>query len=65
MCFSNEDIKLYDNLMWPLELDNPDKALWNDKCDYVDLEKCSNFNMDNYNFIVMQLNVRSYHIKGI
>ena len=59
MCFSNEDIKLYDNLMWPLELDNHDKALWNGKCDYIELGKCENFNKDNYNFIFMQLNVRS------
>ena len=60
MCFSNEVIKLYDNLMRPLELDNHDMALWNDKCDYIELEKCENFNKDNYNFIVMQLNVRSF-----
>ena len=59
MCFSNEDIKLYDNLMWPLEFNNHNKALWNDKCDYIELENCENFNKDNYNFIVMQLNVRS------
>ena len=59
MCFSNEDIKLYDNLLWPLETENHDKSLWNDKCDYIELEKCDNFNKENYNFIVMHLNVRN------
>ena len=59
MCFSNEDVKLFDNLLWPLELGNLDKSLWNDKCDYVDLEKCKNLNMNNWNLIVLQLNICS------
>ena len=45
--------------MQPLEIENHDKSLWNDKCDYIELEKCDNFNKENYNFIVMHLNVRS------
>ena len=29
------------------------------KCDYVELDKCVNLNPNNYNLIVMQLNIRS------
>ena len=55
--------EMYDNLedslhrsrdLW--ELDN---ALWNDKCDYMDIENCANLNPNNYNLIVLQLNIRS------
>ena len=56
---SKENTQLYDSLMRPLELDNLDKSLWNDKCDYIDLEKCMNFNRENYNLVILQLNVRS------
>ena len=33
--------------------------MWNDKCDYIDIEDCVNLNLNCYNLIVMQLNVRS------
>ena len=59
MCLSKHETKLYDDLMQPLELDNMEKSLWNDKCDYVDRTKCSNLNPSNYNFVVVQLNIRS------
>ena len=36
-----------------------DSSLWNDKCDYVELDKCVNLNPNNYNLIVMHLNIRS------
>ena len=59
MCWSKMENKLYDDLMWPLEMDNLDRSLWNDKCDYMDITKCTNLNPNNYNFITMQLNIRS------
>ena len=59
MCFSKKDIRLYDDLARPLELNNVDKSLWSDKCDYMDPSKCTNLNLDNYNFVVLQLNIRS------
>ena len=34
-------------------------SLWNDKCDYVELGECDNLNPNNYNLIVMHLNIRS------
>ena len=59
MCFSKEDVKLYDDLMQPLQIGNIDKSLWNDKCDYLDLDTCTILNKENFNLIVLQLNVRS------
>ena len=44
--------------MWPLELNTMNKSLWNDRCDYVDLDHCDNFNI-NQNLITLQLNIRS------
>ena len=38
------------------ELDN---TLWNDKCDYVEIEGTANLNPNNYNLSVLQLNIRS------
>ena len=54
-----EEQKLYDDLMQPLELGNKDRLLWSDKCDYYELEKCSNLNPENFNLMVLQLNIRS------
>ena len=45
--------------MQPLEFENLDRSLWNDKCDYYELSKCTNFNTDGYNLVVLQLNIRS------
>ena len=59
MCFTRTDKKLIDSLNRPLELNNVDESLWSDKCDYLGPASCTNFNMDNYNFIMMQLNIRS------
>ena len=36
-----------------------DASLWNDKCDYIELDECNNLNPNNYNLIVMHLNIRS------
>ena len=59
MCFSKKDITLYDDLSRPLELNNVDTSLWSEKCDYVDPSNCANLNPDNYNLVVLQVNVRS------
>ena len=59
MCWSKFEHKLYYGLMQPLEQNNLDKSLWNDKCDYTDITKCTNLNSNNYNFIIMQFNIRS------
>ena len=48
-----------DMLLRSQDYDELDSSLWNDKCDYIELEKCSNLNPNNYKLIVMQLNVRS------
>ena len=40
-------------------MENLDGSLWSDKCDYIMREECDNLNTLNYNFIVMQLNMRS------
>ena len=45
--------------MQPLEFKNLDRSLWNDKCDYYELSKLTNFNPDGYNLVVLQLNIRS------
>ena len=54
-----DNTKLYDELMRPLELTNLDRSLWTDRCDYVDIQKCTNLNTNNMNLIVLQLNIRS------
>ena len=36
-----------------------DHSLWNDKCDYYELSKVTDFNPDGYNLVVLQLNIRS------
>ena len=33
------------------------KLLWNNKCDYVQPDTCENLNTDNYNLIILQLNI--------
>ena len=48
-----------DALLRSREYSELDSSLWNDKCDYVELDKCANLNPNNYNLIVMHLNVRS------
>ena len=40
----------------PLNLDSIDENLWNDKCDYIDPNSCTNLNPNDYNLIVIQLN---------
>ena len=62
MCITTNKDEQKDKLNRPLDfrpLDELDKSLWNDKCDYLDLETCSNLNPNNYNLLVLQLNIRS------
>ena len=55
--------EIYDNLEDSLhrfrDLRELDNALWNDKCDYMGIENCANLNPNNYNLIVLQLNIHS------
>ena len=59
MCINTDTQKLYDDLMWPLELENQDRAMWNDKCDYYNIDNCSNLNPGNFNLVILQLNICS------
>ena len=60
MCFSKHDSSiLFDNLGGPLDFDNVDQTLWNDKCDYQEVHEICNFNPKNKNLIVLQLKIRS------
>ena len=59
MCLWKSDTTLYDNLKRPLPLDDTPRELWSVKCDYVDLDECNDCNPKGYNFIVLQLNIRS------
>ena len=58
MCFSNEDIIQQDELHRPLNLKDITPILWNDKCDYIDPVRCTNLNPENYNFTILQHNIR-------
>ena len=59
MCITTNKDEQKDKLNRPLDLDELDKSLWNDKYDYLDLETCINLNPNNYNLLVLQLNIRS------
>ena len=59
MCLYRQIEPLMDNLERLLNIQNLPSSLWSDKCDYLDIDKCNNLNSKNYNFIVMQLNIRS------
>ena len=50
---------MLDELSRPMTYEELDNTLWNDKCDYVDIEGTSNLNPNNYNLAVLQLNIRS------
>ena len=59
MCHKDSCQQTTNGLDRPIELDGLDNKLWNDKCDYTDLEHCVNLNPNNYNLVIMQLNIRS------
>ena len=51
--------KLEDSLHRSRDLNELDNTLWNDNCDYIDIENCTNLNPNHFNLIVLQLNIRS------
>ena len=55
----NRDATQIDMLLRSHNLEDLDSTLWNDKCDYIELDNCANLNPINYNLIIMQLNIRS------
>ena len=60
MCFSKGDIPiLFDKLGRPLDLHDLNQTLWNDKCDYLELDKIQDFNPRDKNLTILQLNIRS------
>ena len=58
MDISKDREELYDTLKRLLALSKIPNEMWSDKCDYMDVDGCKNLNPLNYNFTVMQLNVR-------
>ena len=65
MCILGKNDTLCDNLLRLLELGSVDTCLWSDKCDYINVDKCSNLNPDTYNLLIMQLNIHSMLSKQI
>ena len=59
MCFTKINRQLFDSLDRPLDLSNKDESLWSDKCDYLYPTSCNDLNPENYNLVVLQLNIRS------
>ena len=59
MYSATDNISTKDNLERPLIKDNLETSLWNNKCDYIKIEQCTNLNPDNYNLVVLELNIRS------
>ena len=48
-----------DVLQRPRNQSELDESLWNDNCNYTEIETCFNLNPNNYNLLVLQLNIRS------
>ena len=59
MCQSKCKNKFADNLNRPFNSEELYNTLWNDKCDYVEIKNYTNLNPNNYNLLVMQLNIWS------
>ena len=59
MCLQRQIDFHKDNLGRSLDTNNLPSCLWSDRCDYIEVDKCSNLNLRNYNFVAMQLNIRS------
>ena len=58
MCFSKCDIDHYDELSRPMSNMLLNESLWNDKCDYISPDSCTNLNPYYHNLIVLQMNIR-------
>ena len=61
----NSNVKDSDVLDGPILMENLDSSLWNNKCDYIELEQCKNLNLNNYNLVIVQLNIRSLLSKQV
>ena len=48
-----------DALDRPVDLSEMDNCLWNNTCNYIELDHCINLNKNNYNLITMQWNIHS------
>ena len=59
MCKTDGNCNDTDALKRSRNLFELDESLWNDKCDYIDMETCPNLNPNNYNLMALQLNIRS------
>ena len=59
MCFSTHsiDIPLFGNVNTPLSFRETNQNLWNDKCEYLQIEDINNLNPACHNLIVLQLNI--------
>ena len=49
----------FDSLERSMDVTNLNEMLWNDKCDYTNIDTCLDLNPNNYNFLTFQLNIRS------
>ena len=58
MCFSKTNIPYFDDLNRPMDNFLQHDSLWNDKCDYIQPDTCDNLNNENYNLLLLQLNIR-------
>ena len=58
MCKTNGNFDT-DALQRSRNLFKLDESLWNDKCNYIEMETCPDLNPNNYNLLILQLNIRS------
>ena len=58
MCFSKNNLLESDDLNRLMDNFLQHECLWNDKCDYIQPENCNNLNDENYNLLILQLNIR-------
>ena len=59
MAYDIENNIEFDELGHPFLDNNSPESIWSDKCDYLDINKCTNLNPSNFNLNVLQLNIRS------
>ena len=59
MCLSKLSNKSHDDLPRPIDFDLVHNSLLNKKCDYIDPTKCIDLNLNGYNLVALQLNIRS------
>ena len=59
MCLSKLSNKSHNDLLRPIDFDLVHNSLVNDKCDYIDPTKCIDWNLNGYNLVALQLNIKS------